>query len=68
MGSYTKRPVTMEAMKVPRIANVMIASKFEKNGFYKINNNIMSNCSWYARQLKGLKIQRLLVLSWILTG
>jgi hypothetical protein len=46
----------------------MIASKFEKNGFYKINNNIMSNCSWYARQLKGLKIQRLLVLSWILTG
>ena len=45
MGSYTKRPITMEVMKVPRIANVMIASKFEKNGFYKINNNIMINYS-----------------------
>jgi hypothetical protein len=33
MVSYTRSPVTMEAMKVPRIAKVMIAPKFEKNGF-----------------------------------
>ena len=43
-GSYTRRPVTIEAMKVPRIANVMIAPKFEKNGFYKRKENyIMIN-------------------------
>jgi hypothetical protein len=33
MVPYTRRPVTMEAIKVPRIAKVMIAPKFEKNGF-----------------------------------
>jgi hypothetical protein len=38
MVSYTRRPVTMEAMKVPRIAKVMIAPKFEKNGFYQKQN------------------------------
>lgn len=26
-------PVTIDAIKVPRIANVIIAPKFEKNGF-----------------------------------
>lgn len=32
--SYTRTPVTTEAIKVPKIANVMIAPKFEKNGFW----------------------------------
>lgn len=32
-NSYTKTPVTIEAIKVPRRANVMIAPKFEKKGF-----------------------------------
>jgi hypothetical protein len=27
--------VTIEAMKVPKIANVIMAPKFEKNGFYQ---------------------------------
>jgi len=63
-GSYTRRPVTIEAMKVPRIANVMIAPKFEKNGFYKRKENcIMINYTEYSRQLRGLRIQHLLVLS-----
>lgn len=31
--SYTKTPVTTEAMKVPNIAKVTIAPKFEKKGF-----------------------------------
>lgn len=31
--TYTKRPVTTEAINVPSIANVIIAPKFEKNGF-----------------------------------
>jgi hypothetical protein len=47
-GSYTRRPVTIEAMKVPRIANVMIAPKFEKNGFYKRKDNYsMIKCARY---------------------
>lgn len=29
-------PVTMEATKVPKIANVTMAPKLEKNGFCKI--------------------------------
>lgn len=33
--TYTKTPVTTEANKVPNIANVTIAPKFEKNGFCK---------------------------------
>lgn len=33
--TYTKIPVTIEAMKVPNIANVTIAPKFEKKGFCK---------------------------------
>jgi hypothetical protein len=33
LSSYTRRPVIMEAMKVPMIAKVTIAPKFEKNGF-----------------------------------
>ena len=32
-NAYTKTPVTIEAIKVPRTANVIIAPKFEKNGF-----------------------------------
>lgn len=32
--AYTKTPVTMAAIKVPKIANVTIAPKFEKNGFW----------------------------------
>lgn len=35
---YTRPPVTTEAIKVPRIANVTIAPKFEKKGFYKSRN------------------------------
>lgn len=31
--TYTKTPVTIEAIKVPRIANVTMAPKFEKKGF-----------------------------------
>jgi hypothetical protein len=33
--TYTKTPVTIEARKVPKIANVTIAPKFEKKGFCK---------------------------------
>ena len=33
--TYTKTPVTMEARKVPNIANVTIAPKLEKKGFCK---------------------------------
>jgi hypothetical protein len=33
--TYTKAPVTNEARKVPNIANVTIAPKFEKKGFCK---------------------------------
>jgi len=33
--TYTKIPVTIEAIKVPNIANVTIAPKFEKKGFCK---------------------------------
>ena len=63
-GSYTRRPVTIEAMKVPRIANVMIAPKFEKNDFYKGKENyIMINYDGYSRQLRGLRIQQVLVLT-----
>lgn len=32
---YTKTPVTTEAIKVPRIANVTMAPKFEKKGFWE---------------------------------
>ena len=32
-NSYTKTPVTIEAIKVPRRTNVMIALKFEKKDF-----------------------------------
>jgi hypothetical protein len=38
--SYTKRPVTIEAMKVPRIAKVIMAPKFEKNGFCKNTSQV----------------------------
>jgi hypothetical protein len=34
MWTYTRTPVTIADVKVPMIANVMIAPKFEKNGFY----------------------------------
>lgn len=32
-STHTRMPVTIEAMKVPKIAKVIIAPKFEKNGF-----------------------------------
>lgn len=31
--AYTNTPVIMEAINVPKIANVMMAPKLEKNGF-----------------------------------
>jgi len=34
-NAYTKTPVTMEARKVPSMANVTIAPKLEKKGFCK---------------------------------
>lgn len=34
--THTRTPVTIEAIKVPRIANVTMAPKFEKNGFCKL--------------------------------
>jgi hypothetical protein len=62
-SSYTRRPVTMEAIKVPRIANVIIAPKFEKNGFYKRTNIYLTSTDIILRK-KGLSvIQYLLVLS-----
>lgn len=33
--TYTRMPVTTEAIKVPKRANVTIAPKLEKNGFCK---------------------------------
>lgn len=38
MITYTKTPVTIDVMKVPRIAKMQIAPKLEKNGFWKTNN------------------------------
>ena len=40
LDSYTKTPVTMEAIKVPTIAKVIIAPKFEKNGFCNYRDSI----------------------------
>lgn len=34
--THTKIPVTKEATKVPKIANVTMAPKLEKNGFCKV--------------------------------
>lgn len=34
--TYTKTPVTIEAINVPRMANVTMAPKFEKKGFYEV--------------------------------
>lgn len=36
-ATYTKIPVTTEAINVPSMAKVTMAPKFEKNGF--CNNN-----------------------------
>lgn len=33
LNAYTKTPVTTEAIKVPNMAKVIIAPKFEKKGF-----------------------------------
>jgi len=42
----------------------MMAPKFEKNGFYKGKENyIMINYDGYSRQLRGLRIQQVLVLT-----
>lgn len=38
-NSYTRTPVTIEAINVPPIANVTMAPKFEKKGFCKGRNN-----------------------------
>lgn len=35
--THTKTPVTIDVMKVPKIAKTQIAPKLEKNGFWKIN-------------------------------
>jgi hypothetical protein len=40
--TYTRTPVTMEAIKVPTIAKVIIAPKFEKNGFCQYGDNKFS--------------------------
>jgi len=47
--TYTKIPVTIEAIKVPNIANVTIAPKFEKKGF----------CKWITinTKSKGLSLE-----------
>lgn len=37
-NTYTRMPVTIDAIKVPRIAKVTMAPKFEKKGFYKEQN------------------------------
>lgn len=34
-STHTKTPVTTEAIKVPKIANVTMAPKLEKKGFCK---------------------------------
>lgn len=36
--TYTRTPVTTEAIKVPRIAKVTMAPKLEKKGFCEDNN------------------------------
>lgn len=43
--TYTKTPVTTEAINVPKIANVTMAPKFEKNGFcqYQLYKYIRNN-------------------------
>jgi hypothetical protein len=33
--TYTKIPVRIDVMKVPKIAKTIIAPKLEKNGFWK---------------------------------
>lgn len=37
LHTYTKTPVAINATKVPKIANVTIAPKFEKKGFWQIS-------------------------------
>ena len=53
MVSYTRSPVTMEAMKVPRIAKVMIAPKFEKKGFCQKQNLICLGVSLQLMEHQG---------------
>lgn len=50
-NTHTRTPVTTEAMNVPRIANVTMAPKFEKKGFYTEvdhNTEIKMHSSLYA--------------------
>lgn len=56
--TYTRTPVTVEAINVPRIANVTMAPKFEKNGFCKRHNDsvhhicstlVATNPNWKAK-------------------
>lgn len=43
----------MAATKVPKIAKVTIAPKFEKNGFYKMKNKIVMLC--YVRKITNTR-------------
>lgn len=62
-------PVTIDAIKVPRIANVIIAPKFEKNGFCQDKRGnlikqrqMQETTAWECKNWKNLQ-----VLSWNLT-
>ena len=63
-NTYTREPVTIEAIKVPRIANVTMAPKLEKNGFCKTHNHPAghSDNTWSKKhqhcqkKIKGQKV------------
>lgn len=57
-------PVTMEATKVPKIANVTMAPKLEKNGFCKIKNpyqRLSYTNSNKEAKMKGLGVRQLVI-------
>lgn len=53
--TYTKTPVTTEARKVPNMANVTIAPKFEKKGFCKNPHFHRQNIRLKQQQQKNYK-------------
>lgn len=68
-NAYTKIPVTIDAINVPRIANVAMAPKFEKNGFCK---GQFAGCIRYTTSMQEQHVEddttlkHLPVLSWTL--
>jgi len=56
-NAYTKTPVTMEARKVPSMANVTIAPKLEKKGFCKERKRKVKEPIWKQKNATRVKGQ-----------